>query len=115
MLALARGAPEAAAELLAEAVVALRQLGDRLSLVIALERLAATGAVRDDHAVAARLWGAAAAQRDAAGESLTVAETAAIDRHLDGSRARARGRARRSARRRYLTTECRMTWSRPRK
>jgi predicted ATPase len=86
MLALARGAPDAAAELLAEAVDGLRPLSDRLSLVTALERLAATAAVRNDHAVAARLWGAATAQRDVAGEPLTAAETAAIDRHLDRSR-----------------------------
>ena len=68
----------------------------------------------NDHAFAARLWGAATAQRDAAGEPRTVAEAAAIDRHLDasraalgaralrggrerGRRARPRGRARRSA------------------
>ncbi len=53
----------------------------------ALERLAATAAVRDDHAFAARLWGAATAQRDAAGEPRTAAEAAAIDRYLDASRA----------------------------
>jgi hypothetical protein len=55
--------------------------------VTALEQLAATAAVRGDHAVAARLWGAATAQRDAAGEPRTIADAAAIDRHLDASRA----------------------------
>jgi tetratricopeptide (TPR) repeat protein len=86
-LALARGAPDAAAALLAETVAALRPLGDRPSLVAALERLAATAALRGDHGLAARLWGAATAQRDAAGEPRTPAEAAAIDRHLDASRA----------------------------
>ncbi len=87
LLALARGAPDTAAALLAEAVEALRALGDRLSLVSALERLAATAAARSDHVLAARLWGAATAQRDAAGEPRPVAEAAAIDRYLDASRA----------------------------
>jgi predicted ATPase/DNA-binding SARP family transcriptional activator len=86
-LALARGAPDEAAALLADAVQALRRLGDRLSLVTALERLAATAAARNDHALAARWWGAATALRDAAGEPRTAAEAAAIDRHLDMSRA----------------------------
>ena len=86
-LALARGAPDEAATLLAEAVQALRPLGDRLSLVTALERLAATAALRNHHALSARLWGAATAQRDAAGEPRTAADSAAIDRHLDASRA----------------------------
>ncbi len=86
-LALARGAPDEAATLLADAVQTLRTLGDRLSLVTALEQLAATAAVRNDHAFAARLWGAATAQRDAAGEPRTIADATAIDRHLDASRA----------------------------
>ena len=86
-LALARGEPEVATTLLAESVQGLRLLGDRLSLVAALERLAATAAVRNDHAVAARLWGAATAQRDAAGEPRSAAEAAAIDRYLEASRA----------------------------
>ncbi len=86
-LALARGAPGEAAGLLAEAVAGLRALGDRSSLVAALERLAATAALRGDHELAARLWGAATAQRDAAGEPLTPADAAGIDRHLDGARA----------------------------
>ena len=87
LLSLARGAPDEAAALLAESVQALRPLGDRLSLVRALELLGATAAVRSDHAFAARLWGAATAQRDAAGEPRTVADAAVIDRHLDASRA----------------------------
>jgi tetratricopeptide (TPR) repeat protein len=86
-LALARGAPEEAATLLAGAVEVLRPLGDRPSLVTALERLAATAAVRDDHALAARLWGSATALRDAAGEPRTAAEAALLDRHLDATRA----------------------------
>jgi predicted ATPase/DNA-binding SARP family transcriptional activator len=86
-LALARRAPDEAATLLAEAVGMLRPLGDRLSLVTALEQLAATAAVRNDHAFAARLWGAATAQRDAAGEPQTLADAMAIDRHLATSRA----------------------------
>jgi hypothetical protein len=85
-LALARDAPGEAAMLLADAVQALRELGDRLSLVTALERLAATAAARNDHARAARWWGAATALRDTAGEPRTAAEAAAIDRHLDASR-----------------------------
>ena len=87
LLSLARGAPDEAAALLAESVQALRPLGDRLSLVRALELLGATAAVRSDHAFAARLWGAATAQRDAAGEPRTIADAAVIDRHLDVSRA----------------------------
>jgi tetratricopeptide (TPR) repeat protein len=86
-LALARGAPDEAAALLTEAVQALRALGDRPSLITALERLAATAAMRGDHAVAARLWGAATAQREAAGEPRSASEAAAVDRHLDASRA----------------------------
>jgi predicted ATPase len=86
-LALARGAPDEAAALLADAVDALRALGDRPSLITALERLAATAAMRGDHAVAARLWGAATAQREAAGLPRTCTEAAAVDRHLDASRA----------------------------
>jgi predicted ATPase/DNA-binding SARP family transcriptional activator len=87
MVELARGAHQAAAELLAEAVETLRPLGDRLSLLTVLERLAATAAVRNDHAAAARLWGAAKAERDIAGEPCTATEAAEIDRHLDASRA----------------------------
>jgi tetratricopeptide (TPR) repeat protein len=87
VLALARGAPDEAAALLAEAVQTLRRLGDRLSLVTALDRLAATAAVRNDHAFAARLWGAATAQRDAAGEPRTAGEAATTDRYVDVSRA----------------------------
>jgi hypothetical protein len=86
-LALARGAADEAVALLGEAVGVLRRLGDRLSLVTALDRLAAAAAVRDDHTLAARLWGAATAQRDATGEPRTPAEAAAIDRHLDVARA----------------------------
>lgn len=86
LLALARGAPDDAAALLAEAVRALRALGDRLSVVRALELLAATAALRNDHALAARLWGAATAQRDAAGEPRTAGETASVERHLNASR-----------------------------
>jgi hypothetical protein len=56
-------------------------------LITALERLAATAAMRGDHAVAARLWGAATAQREAAGLPRTCTEAAAVDRHLDASRA----------------------------
>ena len=87
LLALARGAPDDAAALLAEAVRALRALGDRLSVVRALELLAATAALRNDHALAARLWGAATAQRDAAGEPRTAGEAASVERHLNASRA----------------------------
>ena len=90
VLALARGAPDEAAALLAEAVQTLRRLGDRLSLVMALERLAATAAARNDHAFAARLWGAATAHREAAGEPLTAAEASAIDGYST-SRARPSG------------------------
>jgi tetratricopeptide (TPR) repeat protein len=86
LLALARDAPGEATALLAEAVATLRRLGDRLSLVAALDRLAATAAVRGDHALAARLWGAASAQRDAAGEPRTVADAAALDRYVDAAR-----------------------------
>ena len=86
-LALARAKPDQAATLLAAAVQSLRQLGDRPSLVAALERLAATAAAREDHTFAARLWGAADAQRHAAGEPRTVAETATLARYLDASRA----------------------------
>ena len=113
-LALARGEPDQAAALLADAVQSLRRLGDRLSLVAALERLAATAAAREDHAFAARLWGAAGAQRDAAGEPRTAAEAAALGplprrlprrprprgvrvRRKRGRRARPRCRAHRSA------------------
>jgi predicted ATPase/DNA-binding SARP family transcriptional activator len=87
LLALARGLPDEASALLDEAVEAMRRLDDRPSLVMLLEQLAATAAVRGDDALAARLWGAASAHRDAAGEPRTVAEAAAIDRHLDSSRA----------------------------
>lgn len=86
-LALARGAADEATALLARAIDVLRPLDDRPSLVKALEHLAATAAVRDEHALAARLWGAATAQREAAGEPRTDAEAAAIDRHLAASRA----------------------------
>ena len=86
LLALARGTPGPAAALLAEAVETLRRLGDRLSLVTALERLAATAAVREEHAVAARLWGAASAQREATGEPQTPAEAAATDRYMNLAR-----------------------------
>jgi predicted ATPase/DNA-binding SARP family transcriptional activator len=85
-LALARGAPDESAALLTQAVEALRSLGDRPSLVVALEGLAATAAVREDHAFAARLWGAATAQRDAAGEPRTAADAATLDRYVDASR-----------------------------
>jgi tetratricopeptide (TPR) repeat protein len=87
VLALARGEPDEAFSLLAQAVEALRPLGDRLSVVMALEWLAATASHRKDHALAARLWGAATAQRDAAGEPHTPAEAAAIDPYVDASRA----------------------------
>ncbi|HEX8751891.1 MAG TPA: BTAD domain-containing putative transcriptional regulator [Solirubrobacterales bacterium] len=87
LLTLARGLPEEAGALLAEAVEAMRRLDDRPSLVMLLEQLAATAAVGGDHELAARLWGAASAQRDATGEPRTLAEAAAIDRHLDASRA----------------------------
>ena len=43
--------------------------------------------MRSEHAFAARLWGAATAQRDAAGEPRTIADAAVIDRYLDVSRA----------------------------
>jgi predicted ATPase/DNA-binding SARP family transcriptional activator len=86
-LALAHGAPDAAAALLAEAVQTLRPLGDRLMLVGALEWLAATAAARNDHTRAARLWGAATAQRDAAGEPRTPADAAALNQYLHASRA----------------------------
>jgi predicted ATPase/DNA-binding SARP family transcriptional activator len=92
-LALARDAPDDASAMLADAVRMLRELGDRVSLVIALERLAATAAVREDHTRAARLWGAATAQRDAAGEPRSAGDAAALARFLDASRA-ALGRAR---------------------
>jgi hypothetical protein len=42
--------------------------------------------MRGDHAVAARLWGAATAQREAAGLPRTCTEAAAVDRHLETSR-----------------------------
>jgi hypothetical protein len=51
-----------------------------------LEGLAATAAVREDHAFAARLWGAATAQRDATGEPRTAADAATLDRYVDASR-----------------------------
>jgi tetratricopeptide (TPR) repeat protein len=86
-LALARGRPDDALGMVAEAVGTLRALGDRLALVIALERLAATAALRGDHPLAARLWGSATAQRDSAGEPRSAGEAAAIDRYLDASRA----------------------------
>ncbi|MBS1879948.1 MAG: tetratricopeptide repeat protein [Actinobacteria bacterium] len=85
-LALARGEAEAATALLAEAVEVQRRLDDRPSLMRSLEQLAATAAVRGDDALAARLWGAATAQREQAGEPRSEAEAAAIDRHLDASR-----------------------------
>ncbi|MBS1887630.1 MAG: tetratricopeptide repeat protein [Actinobacteria bacterium] len=85
-LALARGAPDEALALLAEAAEVLRALDDRPSLVRVLEQLAATAAVRGDDALAARLWGAATAQRETAGEPRTSGDAAAIDRHLDASR-----------------------------
>ncbi len=87
VLALARGAPDQAAALLAEAVEVIRPLGDRILQVIALERLAATAAVRNEHARAARLWGAATAQREASGEPLTPADAAMLDPYLRPSRA----------------------------
>jgi predicted ATPase/DNA-binding SARP family transcriptional activator len=85
-LALARATADEAGALLAEAAETLRRLEDRPSQVRVLEQLAATAAVRGDHLLAARLWGAAAAQRDEAGQPRTPAEAAAIDRHLDSSR-----------------------------
>jgi predicted ATPase len=86
-LALARGAPDTAAALVAEAVEMMRPLGDRLMLVAALEGLAATAAAQNDHARAARLWGAATAQREAADGPRTLADAVALDRYLDASRA----------------------------
>jgi predicted ATPase/DNA-binding SARP family transcriptional activator len=86
MLALARGATDEAEALLAEAVGVIRPLGDRLLQVIALERLAATAAARDEHARAARLWGAATTHRDVSGEPLTPADAAMLDRYLRPSR-----------------------------
>jgi hypothetical protein len=86
-LALARGAPDTAAALVAEAVEMTRPLGDRLMLVAALEGLAATAPAQNDHAGAARLWGAATAQREAADGPRTPADAVALDRYLDASRA----------------------------
>ncbi len=86
-LALARGRGDEAAALLAEAVEVFGHIDDRQSLIRTLDQLAATAAVREDHTLAARLWGAATAQREATGEPRTVGEASAIDRHLDSSRA----------------------------
>ena len=87
VLALARGVPDQAAALLAEAVEVIRPLGDRILQVIALERLAATAAARNEHARAARLWGAATAQREVSGEPLTPADASMLDPYLRPSRA----------------------------
>jgi tetratricopeptide (TPR) repeat protein len=85
-LALAHRDPDRATALLAEAIDVQRELEDRPSLLRALERLAAAAAVRGDHTAAARLWGAAEAQRDAVGEPITAGEAAAVERHLAASR-----------------------------
>lgn len=87
VLALARDAPTEAAALLAQAVETIRPLGDRILQVIALERLAATAAALGEHAMAARLWGAATAQRAVSGEPLTPADAAMLARYLDDARA----------------------------
>jgi predicted ATPase/DNA-binding SARP family transcriptional activator len=86
-LALARGDPGHAEALLSEAVELLGHLDDRPSLVRILDPLAAVAAVRGDHLLAARLWGAATAHREAMGEPRTPGEAAALDRHLELSRA----------------------------
>jgi predicted ATPase/DNA-binding SARP family transcriptional activator len=86
-LALARGDEATAAGLLSDAVEVLGGLDDRPSLIRTLDQLSAAAAVRGDHLLAARLWGAATAHRDEIGEPRSVGEGAAIDRHLDSSRA----------------------------
>ena len=87
-LALARGAPDEAAALLAEAVEALRRLGDRLSLVSGA-RAAGRRRRRCATTTPSRPGCGARRPRSATprGEPRTLAEAAAIDRHLDASRA----------------------------
>lgn len=86
-LALARGRADESAALLSEAVEVMGRLDDRPSLIRTLDPLAATASVRGDHLLAARLWGAATTHREEIGEPRTVGEAAAVDRHLDVSRA----------------------------
>jgi tetratricopeptide (TPR) repeat protein len=86
-LALARGCGDEATALLAEAIEVMGRLDDRPSLIRTLDPLAATASVRGDHLLAARLWGAATTHREEIGEPRTVGEAAAVDRHLDASRA----------------------------
>lgn len=87
-LTLEEGEPAAAAELQHESLSALRRFGDRTSLVEGLERSAAIAAALGSAERAARLAGAAEAERAALGEPAGPGERALVERHLTAARAR---------------------------
>ncbi|WP_049569675.1 BTAD domain-containing putative transcriptional regulator [Nonomuraea sp. SBT364] len=75
-----RGDAGAACELHTEGLGHARRTGDPRALALAFEGLAGAEALAGDHVRAARLLGAAAAARDAAGAPLPPAERGDVDR-----------------------------------
>jgi hypothetical protein len=71
-----------AAELIQESLVLARSLGSRESLGCVLDRLACLAAAQSRAVEAARLFGAAEAQRELIGGSLMHAERRSFERHL---------------------------------
>jgi Tfp pilus assembly protein PilF len=74
--ALQQGDARQARTLLAEALDTARKRGDRRLVAACLQTAAATAAADEDHARAARVWGAADALRQELGASLSPAERA---------------------------------------
>jgi hypothetical protein len=86
-LAIERGDLGRARQLLRESLAGLRPLGDRSSLLQAIERVAGLAAADGEVVRAARLAGAAHARRQELGEPLGPAEAAIFDRRLASARA----------------------------
>ena len=87
MLELARGEHERAALLLRESLDLFLALDERAGAILCLEGLAQHADARRDHALATRLLGCVAAQREALGFARAPVDRAAFDATLERAEA----------------------------
>ena len=87
-LALSRNDLDRAEELCVEAIRELQELAETPGVDFALDVLAGVAASRGEIRRAARLWGAAAAYREATGAPWIPEERAMIEPHIDAARSR---------------------------